>query len=237
MEPLQMSNVNMASINIINPENLVNNDVKVELEKSSTKLNLNTQIDTDSQSAFSDKLTSTINRVSDLQSIQSNINNQINIVNEINISIQNSSSPELLDTVQPTIKSLMDNFNSNSNKIDFNQLVLDQDSADSTAFFDGILGSKPLSPSDIMEATQSKMMLLESMKTTTNTSSDEAINEVKSTIVQERQTSQENSPFKEINFGKESADFTSNNVNNTVGSIVTSHASPSTSHTIRLLTQ
>ena len=237
MEPLQMSSVDMASINIINPERSVNNDVKVELEKSSTKLNLNIQIDTDSQSAFSDKLTSTINRVSDLQNMQSNINNQINIVNEINLSIQNSSSTEQLDTVQPTIKSLMDNFNSNSNQIDFNQLVLDQDSLDSTAFFDGILGSKPLSPSDIMEATQNKMMLLDSMKTTTNTSFDEAINEVKSTIVQEKQTSQENSPFKEINFGKESADFTSNNVNNTVGSIATSQANPSTSHTIRLLTQ
>ena len=237
MEPLQMSSVDMASINIINPERSVNNDVKVELEKSSTKLNLNIQIDTDSQSAFSDKLTSTINRVSDLQNMQSTINNQINIVNEINLSIQNSSSTEQLDTVQPTIKSLMDNFNSNSNQIDFNQLVLDQDSLDSTAFFDGILGSKPLSPSDIMEATQNKMMLLNSMKSTTNTSFYEAINEVKSTIVQEKQTSQENSPFKEINFGKESADFTSNNVNNTVGSIATSQANPSTSHTIRLLTQ
>ncbi|MEA3553540.1 MAG: hypothetical protein U9R39_03935 [Campylobacterota bacterium] len=235
MEPLQMTNINASSINIINPERLVDNNAKIELEKDSAKLNLNTQIVTDAQSTFSNKLTNSINTVSNLQNMQSNIDNQINIVNEINFNIQSSNAPELLDAVQPKIKSLMDNFNTNSKQVDLNQLILDQESADSTAYFDGILGSKPLSPSDIMEATQNKMMMLESMKSTTNNSFDEAVNEVKNTISKEKQISQENSPFKEINFEKESSDFTSNNINNTIGSIATSQANPSTSHTVRLL--
>ncbi len=237
MEPLQIRDVNSASINIINPDRVVRNDTKIQSDSSNLKSNLVVDVTNDVQSKFSNKLTNTIDRVSSLQNLQSTVNTQINVVNEINSNIQSATSIELLDKVQPTVKNLMDNFNSNMEGLDLNQILFDHESVDSHTYFDGTLGSKPLSPSKIMEATENSMRLLESLKSNLDTSHDVMVNEIKNNISQEREVSQQSSPFKDVNFGKESSDFTSSSINNTVGSIATIQTNPSTSHTIRLLSQ
>lgn len=239
MELSQISNVNNSVINYTNLEKTtaIKNIDSLSNDLKSNDINVDSI--KDNQSDFSNKLTNSISQMANLQNLELNINNQINIVNKISLNIENSPTPEALDNIQPEVKSLMDNFNSNMRSIpaDLNKMIEDQSSEESTTFFDGILGSKPLSPADIMNATERKLEQLQTMKANTKETYEDVVKEIKSDFTQEKQSSQEKSPFKEINFGKESSDFTSSTINNTIGSIATTQANPSQAHSIRLLSQ
>lgn len=230
MDPLQITN-NVSNINIINTDKSINSLKDIDTDKFSSQSTLNTTVTTTDQSKFSVSITNSINKISNLENIKLNIDTQINIIDEINLNIKNSTSVEQLNNIQPTVKDLMNSFNSS----DLNKLISEQSTEGSDSYFDGKLGSKPLSPSDIMDATQEKISLLNSMKATNTKSIDESINQTQHTIKIEKESTLEDSPYKEINFKKESIDFSSSNISD-IGSIKSAHINPSSSNTLRLLT-
>ena len=235
MESLQIIDNTLSSVGVISTKNHIQNSEKVNLGNNALTHSINSKIDINNQSKFITKLTNNINRISNLQNIQSNILDQTNIINKINLNLQNSYSSKQLDNIQPTVKDLMDDFNNNSTIIDLNQIITEQDSEKSTAYFDGILGSKPLNPSDIMQEIQKKLEFLKSVKSSANNLFESTTKDVKNTINQEIELSQINSPLKQIDFSKESSNFTSKNIKNNEGSVVTSQANSSTLNAIKLL--
>jgi hypothetical protein len=54
-------------------------------------------------------------------------------------------------------------------------------------------------------------------------------------ILEAKEVQKEKSPFKQIDFGKESSNFTSNNFSAVSGAIATAQPNPFQSHSVRLL--
>ena len=136
--------------------------------------------------------------------------------------------------VQPKIAQAMDQYNAIA--VNYNaDFVQHQADTDSTAYFDGILGSKPLSPSDIIKAVDEKREDLSQYKQAVEQNIEKIETKELKTIGDEIAKVVAESPFKASDFGASTSDFSSANINSLAGSVAAAQANAVPLHAQKLL--
>jgi len=136
--------------------------------------------------------------------------------------------------VQPKIAQAMDQYN--QLVVNYNaDFVKHQADTDSTAYFDGILGAKPLNPADIIKAVDQKRENLSMYKQSVEQNIEKIETKELKTIGDEIAKVVAESPFKPSDFGASTSDFSSTNINSLAGSVATAQANAVPLHAQKLL--
>jgi len=217
-----------SSINI----DTLNNTQKVEQSKNNSfSLDRNISIN---RSDLSNTLKEFTKEISKVQVTQSQLQSQTNILNDMQTlthSIISSENPQkAADEAQPSIEAFINMYNTNSV-----QLSANQEDTDSTTYFDGKIGAKPLSTSEILEAVEKQMAFVNQQNEQSSKNLQELETRALNTIGKEIEQSAQKAPFEPIDFGKDIGNFSSANINNIVGSVATSQANAIPANSPKLL--
>lgn len=190
------------------------------------------------RSDFSNTLKDSLNQLSVNQQNLQEINTQRDILSSIQTdatSLIDAEDFEQVETVvQPQIESSIDQYNSIVANLeeDFSKY---QENTDSKAYFDGILGAKPLRPSEILNAVADKQRLLDNMSNLIDQNTQKIESKALKTISDEIDKAAKSAPYEPIDFGKNISDFTSTNINSIVGSVVSAQANAVPANSPKLL--
>lgn len=197
---------------------------------SNDKVDVNLQ--NSSKSNFVNNVTSSINKLASLQKTQSNISNQLEITTDI---VKTTSvavnSPEIkLDDKQPEVKNLLDSYN------DLSKNSASTEGFDENGiFFDGVLGSKPLSASEILQAVESQQSKLKFAQEKIGAEIESVISDTKQSFEVEKAKVETKVEFKNFDFEQESAQFNSSTLGNIRDGIIPSQANATSSNSVKLL--
>ncbi|MEA2050702.1 MAG: hypothetical protein U9O56_08230 [Campylobacterota bacterium] len=163
---------------------------------------------------------------------RNNITNQLELVNNIATNLNNAISSKntetTLDNIQPKIESLMIDYNQLSSSSSSNS---DIEEVKSRIFFDGVLGSKPLSSKEIFEAINKQKELLSQLDKTLEVNNENIINDSIQNINNEIQQYNEESPFQYSDFSNQ-VDINIANFSNDLSDV---QSITSNTHTVELL--
>ena len=98
-----------------------------------------------------------------------------------------------------------------------------------------MLGAKPLNPAEIIDAVSKQMEIVKNEEKYFTDNVEKVVQKSIETINIEIDKSNKEAPFKNIDFGKNTANFTSANINNVVGSVVSSQANAIPANSPKLL--
>ena len=190
------------------------------------------------QSSFSLNLTKNIDTISNIEVAQNTLSNSLKIVNNFEQLITTNSKS--LNNVQPQIQNFITTFNNSSKSLSDNmsKIIEEKQSEDSRTYFDGILGSKPLSGKEIYEAITQQKQRLEQYNKQLNEQQIEATNQAKQVITTEKAQSSFATQFgKEMNFELESVKFEAKVIQTQNGSITQTQANAEPQITTELLVE
>ncbi|MDX9743825.1 MAG: hypothetical protein RBT59_08420 [Arcobacteraceae bacterium] len=162
-----------------------------------------------------------------------NLNEQSTILSNIQEMVSGDNQ-SLLEEIQPSVEELLSKYNSLSTDINKN-FAKYQEETDSRNYFDGMLGSKPLNPAEIIKAVEQQQEVVKAEKKFFGDNVEKVADKALEVINIEIDKSNKEAPFKNIDFGKNTADFTSANINNVVGSVVSSQANAIPANSPKLL--
>ena len=207
------------------------NDKEITSDKSNDSA-VELDLQNSSNSDLTNNLTTNVKNIVSLQQLQSTISNQLEITTEIIQTTTHATDSENieLDDKQPEIKSLLDNYNNISESIDF-----EEGYEEIGVFFDGILGSKPLSSKEIIEAVEERQFKLKEVQEKIEMEMESINSQVRDSIDIEKNKTETKIEYKNIDFEKESFQFNSNSLNNLKEGIISSQANATTSSSIQLL--
>ena len=176
--------------------------------------------------------------ISKNQQALNNLSEQSNVLNklqEVASTLIKSETPKIITSeAQLTMEEFINKFNNLTQ--DFNKRFAEsQDDTTSRTYFDGLIGAKPLSPSEIIDAVERQMKIINQNSETATKEIQEFKSKAIETIEKEIAESNAKAPFEPIDFGKNISDFTSANINNIVGSVATVQANAIPAHSPRLL--
>jgi len=183
-------------------------------------------------SSFLTNISTNINKLVDLQKTQSHVSNQLQITSELvrtTESAVNNSSIQL-DDKQPEIKNLIDNFNIISKGINTTEI-----SDKAGVYFDGQVGARPLSASEIHDAVDQQKERLSKFNKKIADQIESVITDSKSNIQLEKVTVETKVEFKNVDYQKESAQFNSSTLANIRGGVLPAQANAFPPHSEKLL--
>jgi hypothetical protein len=193
------------------------------------------------QNSFSVNVIDNISKISKMQSIQPQLNKQIEIVNKIETLTKemttNPAQGKVLDDIQPEIKKLMDNFNTSSKVIaeSLDNVSNLNNEEKSRMYFDGILGSKPLSGKEIFEAVTAQREKLLQDSNNVKQELEATVEQTKSVISTEKEAVETKPAVKNIDFQVESTKFDSQSIKSFEGSVTETQANAQPQQNIKLL--
>ncbi len=206
-----------------------------------TKENTNTfSVDLPSEprrSELSITLKSMMDNISSAQISLRNIEMQSSILTTLKDATQtsiDSGDIKTLIDLQPSVEELMSKYNYLSSDINKN-FAKYQENTDSHNYFDGILGAKPLTPADLIKAIDQQIEIISQEKQFFDDTLQKETNRSLKIINTEIEKSTQEASFKSIDFGKNTADFTSASINAVVGSVVSSQANAIPANSPKLL--
>ncbi len=230
-----LNNNNVSYLNYSSRSNVVENDKNIE--KSSLKSDVIELNSSQNRSNLASNLSANITKLSSVATNKNDVNTQLDIINKIVNTVSeaqlSTNSFESLDRVQPQVQSMMTNYNELSKYMEDTQKP--GEVPKSRAFFDGVLGSKPLSPAEIFKAVEKQRQMLSDSKGNLDSVEKEIFKDSMNIIKQERVVSQEKSPFKIADFSSESDNFTSQSVLSVSGSITETQVNVSNDISLKLL--
>jgi len=185
-----------------------------------------------SSSSFLSNISTNINKIVDLQKKQSLISNQLEITSQL-VTTTNSalnSNKIQLDDKEPEIKNLLDSFNKIAESFERPEI-----SDEVGIYFDGQLGSKPLSSNEILDAVSQQRERLSQFNQQIASEVKSLVSNTKETIATEKTTVETKVEFKNIDYAKESAQFDSSTLNSVKGGILPSQANAFPLHSEKLL--
>ncbi len=237
MELQQLNNTTISGINSAN----ISHTQKTNSSEAIDKLdNVTVEVDFNDKnnirSELANNVSKYINTISTASSVTSILKNQIQVMDDIGDKIStpiNRISSQ--DDLQTDVAHLISKFNNSTGIVNEKIDKLSDLEGDSTTYFDGTAGAIPLNVDMLTNSMATKRDEL--LGTLNKVQEVNAVFKAmaRDTINSEIQKSQDTSPFKEINFGKESANFNSTNMSNLVGSVASSQANAIPSQNIRLL--
>ena len=220
------SSVNLKALQNATAEQLSSNSFNVEVQAINKRSN------------FAANLQESFTQLAQNQNFSKQLTQQQDILSkmqEMAGELQNSESPQTLEvSIQPKIESSITQYNSISANLqkDFEKY---QETTKSHHYFDGILGAKPISPADILKAVEDQQRLLDSMQQNNTQEMKQVVSRAKETIGEEVSKAVANAPFKPVDFGKSMTDFSSETINNVVGSVISAQANAIPAHSPKLL--
>ncbi len=192
--------------------------------------------DVTKRSDFASSVGKYINDISISTSVTSILKSQLQAISNIQDKISNvTSGVSTQESIQPEVAQFISKFNSSTGTVNEKMDRLEDLDGDSTTYFDGSAGAIPLDVDMLNNSMATKRSELSSTLDKVQEVNEHFKQLAQGVISDEVQKTQQASPFKEINFGKESADFTSANMTNIVGSVASSQANALQAQTIRLL--
>jgi len=233
MELIKLNNQsNINQVNDIKNSQKSNNlqNIKEVVEKyPSEKVDITKQ---NSSSNFLTNISSNINKIADLQKIQSMVSNQLEITTKLVKITESAVNSNLiqLDDKQPDIKNLIDNFNVISKGINTTEI-----SDKAGIYFDGQVGARPLSANEINEAIDQQKERLNKFNKKISDQIDSAILDTKQHIQFQKSTIENKVEFKNIDYEKESAQFNASTLESVKGGILPSQANAFPHHSEKLL--
>jgi len=233
MELTQLNNQsNINQVNDIKNSQKTNNlqNIKEMVEKyPSEKVDITKQ---NSSGNFLTNVSSNINKIADLQKNLSLISNQLEITTKLvttTTSVQNSTSMTL-DDKQSEIQNLLKEFNKLSDGFE-RPSISDKEGI----YFDGQLGSKPLSVSQILDAVSKQKERLSNFNKELTNEVKSLVSNTKETISSEKTVLETKVEFKNIDYEKESAQFNAFTLESVKGGILPSQANAFPHHSEKLL--
>lgn len=189
-----------------NLNNHLKNDSKIEPSQNSSKIDsklenisqLSAKVNTNEKfSNISNDIKNSISNIKKLEMSQSLLSQQNDLVNQLQTTTSNLNETDL-NSKAVKVNSIITQYNSNSNKIYSNlqEYYNEQKSDKSQIYFDGVLGSIPLSSQEIFEAIQKQKSAIEVVNNEINQFKEKEI-EYSKKVIQEQEN--ENS-FAKIDF-------------------------------------
>ena len=192
--------------------------------------------DTEKRSDLAISIGGFMNNMASTSSISSDTNLQIKAMDKMQQLVSDvRSGDQTQEQAQPNIAKSITEFNAKAEKINIEIKANDDIESDSHTFFDGRFGSIPLNLDGLEQAVVSKKDELVANKKSIDAQTVTFKQQAQKVIETEIVKAEESSPFKEINFGKESANFNATRVTNVLGSIVSSQANAIPPHAQKLL--
>jgi hypothetical protein len=183
-------------------------------------------------SDFVNNISSSIDNLVDLQKRQSTISNQLeittNIVQTTNTAVNSQSIK--LDDKQPEIKNLLDNFNTLSKS-----QIKSEDLDKAGIFFDGIVGAKPLSSKELIEAVEQQRVRLTQNRSEIDSQIKSVVSHAQNTIKEETTKIENKVEFKKVDYAQESAQFNGSTLNSLKGEMLPTQANAFPIHSTQLL--
>ena len=211
--------------------NISTNAVQEISDTLSNSYSINSNI-SPKRSELSNNLSPLISDISNQQIELSKLNNQNNILNDIvKTSTQVVENPETLTPeVEESLNELMAKYESSKSS----SIQSENENTNSTAYFDGMAGAKPLKLQDMINKAQ-ELQVSNKEETKVIT---ENINNIKKeaidTIKNESSTTT-NKVTQNIDFGQNTSDFSASNINSIMGSVVQTQANAIPAQSQRLL--
>ena len=221
MELAQLNN-SITSNQISNVHNGLRTN-NLENEKESVAKHPSDKVDiekTASSSSFLSTMSTNISKVANLQKMQSTITSQLEITTEI-VKTTNSAANSnhiQLDDKQPVIENLLNNFNKLSKGF------IPEFSDKTGIFFDGQVGSKPLSTGEIYDAVSKQNERLSQFNQQISSEIYTLVSNTQDTISTEKTKVETKVEFKNIDYAKESAQFSAATLESVKGGILPSQA-------------
>ena len=222
MQAIRADFSNVNNVSFLRSQNV--QETTNNIESKATSLD-KIELEHSAQSSFSLNLTKTIDKIATVQVAQTNVSQSLQIVNDFEQLINTNSKS--LDSVQPQIQSFITTFNNSSKNLseNLNNIIEEQASEDSRTYFDGILGSKPLSGKEIFDAIKGQKERLEQYNTQLNEQQTQTRNQAQQSITTEKAESPFAKQFgKEINFESQSVEFEAKIVQSQSGSMTQTQA-------------
>jgi hypothetical protein len=236
MELTQLNNLN--NLNNLNHVSDVKNSFKTNDLHNSKEVIEKYPTDTidfqreNTSSSFLTNISTNMNKLVDLQKMQSLGSNQLEITSElvkITETAQNSRSIQL-DDKQPEIKNLMDHFNILSKKINTTEI-----SDKAGVYFDGQVGARPLSTNEIHDAVAQQRERLSQFNKKIDSQIESIVSDTKGSIELEKVKVETKVEFKKVDYAKESALFDSSTLASVQGGVIPSQANGFPLHSEKLL--
>jgi hypothetical protein len=190
----------------------------------------------DKKDSLSANINGYINDISNFSVILKQLNQQLDILDKIkDATLPLKKGVSSQSEAQPTITQFISQYDASTESIKEQMANLKDLEGDSTTYFDGMAGAIPIDIDELEKEIKENQIRVSDTITKINQLNDISKNYVKQTISKEIENAQQKSPFKEMNFGQESAHFTSQNITSIMGSIVSVQANASQMQNIRLL--
>ena len=215
------------------PDNSINtNNINLDSSNLSNSYLVNTDI-TAKRSELSNNLSPLIQSVATNQIELSKLSTQDNILsNIIKTSTEVRENPE---TLTPQVEHSLNELMAKYKNTVTNDTVAQNENSNSTAYFDGLAGAKPLKIQDMIETAQKiQVSVKEDIKiveTNIDTIKTDALNSIQNEISNNATLK----PNKQIDFGKHTSDFSATNINSLVGSVIQTQANAIPAQSQRLL--
>lgn len=218
--------------------NNINSEIQSEAKKDTVE-----QLSS-SRSPFASNIMNSLSKIENIQNIQSSINIQLEIANKMESSTQNVLSSTqndlVLDDIQPEINSLLNKFNTTSKNISTEisgvlETTQSVENTKSRMYFDGVVGSKPLSAQEIFDAVSQQKERLSQINEALNSEIINTTKEVSASFKKESEVLNENTSMKNTDFKNESVHFTSQSLKAVEGDILPVQAHAQTEENIKLL--
>ena len=215
------------------PDNSINtNNINLDSSNLSNSYLVNTDI-TAKRSELSNNLSPLIQSVATNQIELSKLSTQDNILsNIIKTSTEVRENPE---TLTPQVEHSLNELMAKYKNTVTNDTVAENENSNSTAYFDGLAGAKPLKIQDMIETAQKiQVSVKEDIKiveTNIDTIKTDALNSIQNEISNNATLK----PNKQIDFGKHTSDFSATNINSLIGSVIQTQANAIPAQSQRLL--
>ena len=211
--------------------NISTNAVQEISDTLSNSYSINSNI-SPKRSELSNNLSPLISDISNQQIELSKLNNQNNILNDIvKTSTQVVENPETLTPeVEESLNELMAKYESSKSS----SIQSENENTNSTAYFDGMAGAKPLKLQDMINKAQELQV---SNKEETKVITDNINNIKKEAIdtIKNESSTTTNKVTQNIDFGQNTSDFSASNINSIMGSVVQTQANAIPAQSQRLL--
>jgi len=188
------------------------------------------------RSNLSGDIRDSIKDISNFTSVSKKLNEQLNILDKIKDTATLLKDNTLTQNdAQPIIAQLISQYDTSINSIKEQVSKLKDLDGDSTTYFDGMAGAIPIDINKLENETGVKQKEINNSLSKTNELITISRKNTERAITEEVKETQKSSPFKEMNFGRESAHFSNQNITSVMGSIASSQANASQAQNIRLL--
>lgn len=188
------------------------------------------------RSDLSSDMSSYLKDMAKTTSISSSLNQQVQTIDKIQDKVaQLVDGTSTQEEVQPDIAQFISEYNVTTGNVNEKMEKLEDLKGDSTTYFDGMSGAIPLSVDMLNNETATRRTELKSALSKVAEINNAYKDKAQGIITKEVEKLEEASPFKAMDFGKESADFTSANMNIVAGSIASSQANATQTQSVKLL--